>query len=132
MTDVGDHHAGEGASITEGKVARLVKYFGPDKLMTDITHDDVVKLVNWRRGHKIGTGKNARPISPFTVNDTTEQLKKLFTYIKARRVDLPKHSPDFTDKALWLDEPKARPRALWDKDMTGCRTPWRSGPTPSR
>jgi hypothetical protein len=52
MTDIGDHHAGEGASITEGKVARLVKYFGPDKLMTDITHDDVVKLVNWRRGHR--------------------------------------------------------------------------------
>ena len=25
MTDVGDHHAGEGASITEGKVARTAK-----------------------------------------------------------------------------------------------------------
>ena len=118
MTDVGDHHAGEGASITEGKIARLVKYFGPDRLMTDITHDDVVKLVNWRRAQKIGTGKNARPISPFTVNDTTEQLKKLFTYIKARQVKLPEHTPNFGDDKLWLDEPKARPRSLSPNEHT--------------
>jgi integrase len=118
MTDVGDHHAGEGATITEGKVARLVRYFGKDKLMTDITHDDVVKLVNWRRGHKVGNGENAKPISPFTVNDTTEQLKKLFTYIKARRVVLPEHTPNFGDDALWLKEPKARPRALSPKEHT--------------
>jgi integrase len=116
MKDVGDHHAGEGASITEGKVARLVKYFGPDKLMTDITHDNVVQLVNWRRKHKVGKGKNARPISPFTVNDTTEQLKKLFTYIKVRHVELPKHTPNFGEPALWLKEPKARPRALSDSE----------------
>ncbi len=118
MTDVGDHHAGEGASITEGKVARLVKYFGKDKLMTDITHDDVVKLVNWRRGHKVGEGENARRISPFTVNDTTEQLKKLFTYIKARHVALPKHTPNFGDAAVWLKEPKARPRSLSPSEHT--------------
>jgi integrase len=118
MKDVGDHHAGEGASITEGKVARLVKYFGEDKLMTDITHDDVVQLVNWRRKHKVGTGKNAKPISPFTVNDTTEQLKKLFTYIKARKVALPDHTPNFKDPALWLKEPKSRPRALSPDEHT--------------
>ena len=118
MTDVGDHHAGEGAGITEGKVKRLVGYFGPNKLITDITHDDVVKLVNWRRQHTVGKGKNARPISPFTVSDTTEQFKKLFTYIKARQVELPAHAPNFGDDALWLKEPKARPRALSPKEHT--------------
>src|ERR1700716_710250 len=118
MKDVGDHHAGEGASITEGKVARLVKYFGPDKLLTDITHDDVVQLVNWRRKHKVGNGPNARPISPFTVNDTTEQLKKLFTYIKARQGKLSDHAPNFGDDALWLREPKSRPRALSPSEHT--------------
>jgi integrase len=118
MKDVGDHHAGEGAAITEGKVARLVKYFGKDKLMTDITHDDVVQLVNWRRAHKVGTGKNAKPISPFTVNDTTEQLKKLFTYIKARHVVLPKHTPNFGEPSLWLKEQKARARALSESEHT--------------
>jgi integrase len=118
MTDVGDHHAGEGASITEGKVKRLVKYFGPDKLMTEITHDDVVKLVNWRRRHKIGNGENAKPISPFTVNDTTEQLKKLFTYLKARKVQFPDHAPNFSDEKLWLKEPEARPRALSPNEHT--------------
>jgi hypothetical protein len=52
MTDVGDHHAGEGASITEGKVARLVKYFGPDKLMTDITHDQLAARTQDRHGQE--------------------------------------------------------------------------------
>jgi site-specific recombinase XerD len=118
MKDVGDHHAGEGASITDGKVARLVKYFGPDKLLTDITHDDVVQLVNWRRQHKVGNGKNAKPISPFTINDTTEQLKKLFTYLKARKVKFPDHAPNFGDEKLWLKEPKARPRALSPSEHT--------------
>lgn len=36
MRDVGNHHAGEGASITAIKIAFLIKFFGADKLMSDI------------------------------------------------------------------------------------------------
>jgi ribosomal protein S15P/S13E len=118
MKDVGDHHAGEGASITEGKVARLVKYFGKEKLMTEITHDDVVKLVKWRRVHKVGTGKNARPISAFTVNDTTEQLKKLFTYLKVRKALSPGEHTRL-DKAMDV-RPDAEPLILFQR-ITGKR-----------
>jgi integrase len=116
MNDVGDHHAGEGAEITRGKVDRLVKYFGAEKELTAITHDEAVALKNWRRKHKVGKGENAKLISPFTVNDTTEQLKKLFTYVKERGVVLPKHAPNFRDPQLWLDEPDPRPRVLTDAE----------------
>jgi integrase len=117
MNVIGDHHAGEGASITRGKVDRLVKYFGPDKDMLDITQDDVLTLKNWRMRQKVGKGKSAKPISPFTVNDTTEQLKKLFTFLKKRSVKLRKTAPDFTDPQLWLEEPGPRPRVLSDPEQ---------------
>jgi integrase len=69
--------------------------------------DDVAKLVAWRRGHR-------RPhdgvlISPFTVNDTTEQLKKLFTRAKTWGVRLD-HDPKRRDH--WLKEPPERVREL--------------------
>jgi hypothetical protein len=130
MTDVGDHHAGEGASITEGKVARLVKYFGPDKLMTDITHDDVVQLVNWRRKQKVGKGKNAKPISPFTVNDTTEQLCSpisRFGRSCCRITRRTSANPRCGSKNRSPDPVPYR-RA----STPGSPTPWTSGPTPSR
>ena len=69
-----------GADNTERLIGYLIEHFGKDKLITDITDDDVTKLVAWRRGHRVeATGAL---ISPFTVNDTTEQLKKLFTRAK--------------------------------------------------
>ena len=38
-----------------GRLQLLIKFFGKDKLITDITGDDVAKLVAWRRGHPSGT-----------------------------------------------------------------------------
>jgi integrase len=88
--EVGQHHAG--AAYTEHKLDLLIRYFGKDKLITDIVDDDVAKLVAWRRGHwrfPSGTartnGSKSQPatlISPFTVNHTTRQLRKLFTRAK--------------------------------------------------
>ena len=70
--EVGQHHAG--ADNTERQLGYLIEFFGKDKLITDITDDDVAKLVAWRRGHRVR--KAGTLISPFTVNDTTEQLQK--------------------------------------------------------
>jgi len=126
MRDVGDHHAGEGAAITQSKVALVVKFFedsyGPEIDLPSIDHGKATALLNWRRKHKVGeaaalldptgkrkVGKKAKPITAFTINDTTEQLKKLFTYAKANKAVLP-DAPDF--KKLWLPEPKVRPRVL--------------------
>ena len=48
------HHAG--AANTWKLVERLVEFFGKDRLITDITGDDVAQLVAWRRGQRIERG----------------------------------------------------------------------------
>jgi integrase len=132
MRDVGNHHAGEGASITAIKIAFVIKFFGPDKLMNEIRDEDVFKLLNWRRAHHVGEWrrnsegewvhrkptKTSKLISPFTVNDTIEQLKKLFTYLKNTGIKLD-NAPNFSNPKFWLDEPKSRPRALSNKERLG-------------
>jgi integrase len=102
--EIGQHHAGAGN--TERQIGYLIEFFGKDKTVTEITDDDVTKLVGWRRGHKT---RNGTLISPFTVNDTTEQLKKLFTRAKAWGLH-------FTHEPRWkrhrLAEPQERVREL--------------------
>jgi integrase len=125
MIDIGDHHSGEGAAITRSKVALVVKFFtdkhGANVSLTDIDHDNATKLLNWRRKHKLDTArelldptgeykaKSDKLIGAFTVNDTIEQLKKLFTYAKGRKAHLP-NAPEF--RKLYLRENKPRPRVL--------------------
>jgi integrase len=103
--EVGQHHAG--ADNTERLLALLIKFFGPDKLITEITDDHVTKLVASRRGHRVR--KNGPFISPFTVNDTTEQLKKVFTRVKLWGVRF-NCEPQW--KRHWLAEPRERVREL--------------------
>jgi integrase len=114
--EVGQFHVG--ADTTERDLARLITYFGPDKLLTDITDDDITKLVAWRRGHRRTVHrkkpvKNPAPaplIAPATVNrSTTEVLKKLFTRCKLWNVRF-EHEPRW--KEHWLDEPEERVREL--------------------
>jgi integrase len=110
--EIGQHHAGAGNTWRD--LDRLVKYFGPTKLLTEITGNDVAKLVAWRRGHRvIRSKKNADKaplVSNATVNrSTTEVLKKLFTRAKAWGVRFD-HEPDW--KKYWLDEPQERVREL--------------------
>jgi integrase len=121
MQDVGDHHRGEGPQINEKKIKRLLDYFGDEKSLADIGHDDVVKLIHWRRKHMVGKGgkgkdgkdrKKPRPISAYTVNDTTEQLKKLFTYCKRHHRVAFKNEPKWSEPELWLREPQERERQL--------------------
>ena len=104
-TEVGQHH--RDSQRTWHQLGLLLKFFGPDKLIPDIIDDDVARLVTWRRGHR-------RPhddvlISPFTVNDLTEQLKKLFTKARAWGVRFD-HEPRW--RQHWLKEPPERVREL--------------------
>jgi integrase len=87
-TEIGQHHAG--ADTTFRDIGRLVDYFGPTKLLTDINDNDVAEMVAWRRGQRVtrhGKGKERQDLAPLitpaTVNrSTTEMLKKLFTRAK--------------------------------------------------
>jgi integrase len=107
--EVGQHHAG--ADNTDRQIGYLIEYFGKDKLLTEITGDDVAKLVAWRRGHRVR--KDGPLISPFTVNDTTEQLKKLFTRAKLWGVRF-EREPQW--RKHWLAEPTERVRELHDDE----------------
>jgi integrase len=112
--EVGQHHAGAGNTWRD--LARLVKYFGPTKLLTEITDDEVARLVAWRRGHRVirKVSKNPDTSAPLITNatvnrSTTEVLKKLFTRAKAWGVRFD-HEPNW--KAHWLPEPQERVREL--------------------
>jgi integrase len=103
--EVGKHHAGDGARNTWRELARLVEFFGKDKLLTEITGDDVAKLVAWRRGHHV----RDRLISPFTVNATTKQVRKLFARAKLWGV---RFDQEPRWRQHWLKEPQERVREL--------------------
>jgi integrase len=107
--EVGQHHAG--ADNTWRQIEKLIEFFGKDKLLTDISGDDIAKLVAWRRGHRVR--QDGPLISPFTVNDTTEQLKKLFTRAKLWGVRFD-HEPEW--RRFWLAEPQERVRELHDDE----------------
>lgn len=106
--EVGQHHAG--ADNTERQIGYLIAFFGKDKPLTDITGDDVTKLVAWRRGHRTRGGAL---ISPYTVNDLAEQLRKLFTRAKMWGVCFD-HEPQW--RKHWLAEPQERVRELSDDE----------------
>lgn len=115
--EIGQHHAG--SDTTRRDLARLIGYFGATKLLSEITDDDVAKLVAWRRGHTVARhrkpGTKAKACDPLvsnaTVNrSTTEVLKKLFTRAKRGwRIE-------FQNEPRWgehkLREPEERVREL--------------------
>ncbi|WP_395708547.1 tyrosine-type recombinase/integrase [Reyranella sp.] len=118
--EVGQHHAG--STDTWRDVERLVDYFTPTKLLTEISDDDVTRLVAWRRGHRVVRSKKHKAESPLvsnaTVNrSTTEVLKKLFTRAKKNWGVRFENEPDW--KSHLLPEPQERIRELvgdeWEK-----------------
>jgi integrase len=114
--EVGKHHSG--ADNTWRDLGRLVDYFGSTKLLTEITDNDVAKLVAWRRGHRVIRSKKqarnpetAQLISNATVNrSTTEVLHKLFTRAKTAWSVKFEHEPDWAIHKL--PEPEERVREL--------------------
>jgi integrase len=110
--EVGQHHVG--ADSTYRDLGRLMDYFGSTKLLTEITDDDVAKLVAWRRGHRVKSRKDAPLIAAATVNRSTiEVLKKLFTRAKLWRVRFD-FEPNWKDH--FLKEPKEVERELQDDE----------------
>jgi integrase len=104
-TEVGQHHAGAGD--TEYRLDLLIEFFSKDKLLTEITGDDVAKLVAWRRGHRSKVLSGERLISPHTVNHTTEQLRKLFTRAKLWGARF-EHEPQWRDYMLKVPDERVR------------------------
>jgi integrase len=102
--EVGQHHAG--AHNTERQIGYLIEFFGKDKLITDVTDDDITKLVAWRRGHRSRTGDL---ISAYTVNDTSEQLRQLIGRCKLWGIQFA-HEPRW--RRHKLTEPQERVREL--------------------
>jgi integrase len=100
----GQHHAGAGD--TEHRLGLLIQFFGKDKLLTEITGDDVAKLVAWRRGHR-NLSTPDKLLSPHTVNHTTEQLRKLFTRAKLWGVRF-EHEPRWRDYMLKVPDERVR------------------------
>jgi integrase len=108
--EVGQHH-GDGARNTWRELARLIEFFGKDKLLTEIGGDDIAKLVAWRRGHSV----RGKLVSPFTVNATTKQVRKLFARAKLWGVRF-NHEPRWREQLL--KEPQERVRELAEHEVT--------------
>lgn len=107
-----------GADTTKRDLKRLIGYFGRDKMLTEITDNDVSALVAWRRGQRVTVHRKKQVkntplpalVAAATVNrSTTEVLKKLFTRAKASRIQF-EHEPNW--KKHWLKEPQERVREL--------------------
>jgi integrase len=103
--EVGQYHVG--ARATEWQLGYLIQLFGGDKLMTDFTDDDVARLAARRRGDR---RRDGQLIGPFAVNDTIEQLKKLFTHARKSWGVHFDHEPQWSNH--WLKEPQERVREL--------------------
>jgi len=91
------------------RLSYIIEFFGKDKLITDITDDDVRNLIAWRRGHRV-IYKGHKPedgplIAPSTVNLTTMQLKALFATLRPRV-----REPEW--RKLWLPVRQEHPREL--------------------
>jgi len=88
-----------------GWLGLVLEFFGKDKLITEITDDDVPKLVAWRRGHQLPNG--TRLISPWTVNHTVTTLRKLFTRCKLWGVRFA-HEPKWSKHLLPVPDERVR------------------------
>ncbi|MGK9263820.1 site-specific integrase [Sinorhizobium meliloti] len=114
-SEVGERHANSETTWTD--INRLVDYFGPSKLLSDISDDEVAKLVQRRRSQnawgreKTKDDQPMRLVSAATVNrSTTLVLKKIFTRAKRTwKYEFPLE-PSWRDH--WLQEPKERVREL--------------------
>jgi integrase len=107
MTEHGQHLAG---TNLWGWLDLVLEFFGKDKLVTEITDDEVARYVAWRRGHR---RKDGALISPHTVNHAVTTLRKLFTRCKLWRVRFD-HEPKWSQHLLKV--PAERVRELFDDE----------------
>jgi integrase len=102
--EIGEHNTG--AADTWHRLGLLIKFLGGGCPLPDIDDSKVAELVAWRRGHP---GRRGRLLSPFAVNATTKQLKRLFTRAKLWGARF-QHEP--TWRRHMLAEPQERVREL--------------------
>jgi len=99
-----------GASDTWTYLGFVLDFLGKDKLVTEVTDDDVAKLVAARRSHR---RKDGSLISPWTVNHTVTTLRKLFTRCKLWGVRFDRE-PKWSKHLLKV--PAERVRELFDDE----------------
>jgi len=110
MTEHGQHLAG---TNLWGWLGLVLEFFGKDKLVTDITDEEVARFVAWRRGHCVTNVTRDRLISPHTVNHAVMTLRKLFTRCKLWGVRFD-HEPKWSKHLLKV--PAERVRELSDDE----------------
>jgi integrase len=107
-TEHGQHLTGKNMW---GLLGLVLEFFGKDKLITEITDDDVACFVAWRRGQqRFGDGPL---VSPHTVNHAVMTLRKLFTRCKLWGVRFA-HEPKWSKHLLPV--PAERVRELSDDE----------------
>jgi integrase len=99
-----------GAPNTWTLLGIVLEFLGKDKLMTEITDDDVARFVAKRRGYR---SKSGTLISPYTVNHSVATLRKLFTRCKLWGVRF-NHEPKWSKH--FLKVPSERVRELSDDE----------------
>ena len=123
-SEIGKHHAG--ADTTWRDIERLIGYFGATKLLTEITDDDVAKLVAWRRGHRVtrhGKGKKkAAPVYRASHRQPQHDRGAQEDFHPREGVGHPvRQEPNW--KQHWLKEPQERVRELQGREADGLRMP---------
>lgn len=102
---VGQHHAD--SATTWGLMTKVHDFFGGEKSLAEMTDSDIVALIAWRRAHK---NKRGQALSPFTVNDTVEQVKKLFKFVREKERTILPDEPIWGNH--WLEVPQEREAEL--------------------
>jgi integrase len=105
--DVGQFHAG--ARQTERELGYWLNQLSKDTLITEVTTDDVARVVARRR---VDQGRDGL-LKAVTVNDTIRRLRKVFGYCKDRNVRF-ENPPNW--RKLFLPEPTERVRELVDDE----------------
>jgi integrase len=106
--EVGQFHVG--ARNTERQLDYILQKFGKNTLITNVTTEDVARLIAQRRGDR---GRDGKFVTAVTVNDTIKRLKAVFTYCNDRNVRFD-HEPKW--RKLFLPEPEERVRELVDDE----------------
>jgi len=102
--DVGEHNTG--AADAWHQLRLLTKFLGGKISLLDIDDSKVAELVAWRRGQP---GRRGKFLSPFAVNATIKQLRRLFARAKFLNARF-EHEP--TWRKHMLAEPQERVREL--------------------
>lgn len=117
--EVGQHYTGTYRKTVFTALAWMLKEFGPDTLITDITSSRIAEAIARRRGEgvkatKAGKTRIVRPVTNSTVNRTVTELLRLLFKRVADVWEQP--TPKIAWKDLMLPEPKERIRELRDNE----------------